>query len=35
MVLEKEGSYIFSSKEELSEDLKKQVLEKIEQIKEE
>ncbi len=34
MVLEKEGSYIFSSKEELSEDLKKQVLEKIEQIKE-
>jgi hypothetical protein len=34
MVLEKEGSYIFSSKEELSEDFKKQVLEKIEQIKE-
>jgi hypothetical protein len=34
MVLEKEGSYIFSSKEGLSEDLKKQVLEKIEQIKE-
>jgi hypothetical protein len=35
MVLEKEGNYIFSSKEELPEDLKKQVLEKIEQIKEE
>jgi ribosome-binding ATPase YchF (GTP1/OBG family) len=35
MVLEKEGSYIFSSKEGLSEDFKKQVLEKIEQIKEE
>jgi len=34
MVLEKEGSYIFSSKEELSEDDKKQVLEKIEQIEE-
>jgi hypothetical protein len=34
MVLEKEGNYIFSSKEGLSEDLKKQVLEKIEQIKE-
>jgi hypothetical protein len=35
IVLEKEGNYIFSSKEELPEDLKKQVLEKIEQIKEE
>ncbi len=35
MVLEKEGSYIFSSKEGLSEDFKKQVLQKIEQIKEE
>jgi hypothetical protein len=34
MVLEKEGRYIFSSKEGLSEDFKRQVLEKIEQIKE-
>jgi len=34
MVLEKDGSYIFSSKEELSEDFKRQVLEKIEKIKE-
>ncbi|WP_029551263.1 hypothetical protein [Thermocrinis jamiesonii] len=35
IVLEKEGSYIFSSKEDLSDSFKKSVIEKIESIKEE
>jgi len=35
IVLEKEGGYIFSSKEELSDSFKESIVEKIESIKEE